>query len=188
MRKPSRIAISKRVRFEVFKRDGFICQYCGAHPPSVVLHVDHINAVARGGKNDPDNLVTACADCNLGKAAVPLSAVPQGLSEKAREVAEREEQLQGYNEILQAKRDRLEKESWEIAECLFPGSKKDGINRDYFASIKRFTDRLGYHRVLDAAEAALARTWQGRQAFLYFCGICWGEIREQTGEVKRVAK
>ncbi len=30
--------ISKRLRFEVFKRDGFVCQYCGNHPPAVVLH------------------------------------------------------------------------------------------------------------------------------------------------------
>jgi len=28
-----RTPISKRVRFEVFKRDGFQCQYCGASPP-----------------------------------------------------------------------------------------------------------------------------------------------------------
>lgn len=176
-----RAAISTRTRFEVFKRDLFTCQYCGAHPPSSILHVDHINAVARGGKNDPDNLVTACADCNLGKAAVPLSAIPQSLSEKSREVAEREAQLRGYNEILQAKRDRLEGECWEVAEYLFPGSKKAGVRRDHFASIKRFVDRLGYHEVLNAAEVAIERKrYPGKWAFLYFCGICWNGIREQT--------
>lgn len=44
-----RKAISKKTRFDVFKRDGFTCQYCGAHPPEVVLHIDHIIAVAEGG-------------------------------------------------------------------------------------------------------------------------------------------
>lgn len=34
-----RKSISKKVRFEVFKRDGFSCQYCGATPPGALLHV-----------------------------------------------------------------------------------------------------------------------------------------------------
>lgn len=37
-----RIAISKRVRFDVFKRDSFKCQYCGKSAPDVILEVDHI--------------------------------------------------------------------------------------------------------------------------------------------------
>ena len=28
--------ISKKTRFEIFKRDGFSCRYCGAHPPEAV--------------------------------------------------------------------------------------------------------------------------------------------------------
>ena len=31
--------ISARIRFEIFKRDQFTCQYCGAHPPAVILQV-----------------------------------------------------------------------------------------------------------------------------------------------------
>jgi len=37
------MAISKRDRFEVFKRDKFTCQYCGKAAPDVVLHIDHIH-------------------------------------------------------------------------------------------------------------------------------------------------
>jgi HNH endonuclease len=44
-----RIALSKRVRFEVFKRDRFCCQYCGRHPPDIVLEIDHIIPVCDGG-------------------------------------------------------------------------------------------------------------------------------------------
>lgn len=46
-----RKAISTRTRFEVFKRDGFRCMYCGRTPPTVLLHVDHIIAVSNGGSN-----------------------------------------------------------------------------------------------------------------------------------------
>ena len=55
----SRKALSKRVRFEVLKRDGFRCRYCGANASSTVLHVDHVIAVADGGTDDPSNLVAA---------------------------------------------------------------------------------------------------------------------------------
>lgn len=68
-----RKAISKRMRFEVLKRDSFTCQYCGKQPPDTVLHLDHIKPVSNGGKNTILNLVTSCVDCNLGKSNVELS-------------------------------------------------------------------------------------------------------------------
>jgi len=70
MRKP----ISKSMRFSVLRRDGFACRYCGATPPDVVLHLDHVLAVANGGENSEDNLVTACLPCNLGKGVGDASA------------------------------------------------------------------------------------------------------------------
>lgn len=60
--------IPKSMRFEIFKRDKFTCQYCGKKSPDVVLHVDHIHPVSKGGTNDLLNLITSCIDCNLGKS------------------------------------------------------------------------------------------------------------------------
>lgn len=68
-----RMPMSKKTRFEVFKRDSFACRYCGARAPSVVLHVDHVIPVAAGGDDRLINLVTACFDCNAGKSDRPLS-------------------------------------------------------------------------------------------------------------------
>ena len=68
-----RKSISPKLRFEVFKRDKFQCQYCGKSAPQVLLHVDHIEPVAEGGTNDITNLITACSECNLGKGARRLS-------------------------------------------------------------------------------------------------------------------
>lgn len=59
-------------RFEVLERDEFTCQYCGAAPrknPEVKLHVDHIHPRKLGGSDKPENLITACQTCNLGKSA-----------------------------------------------------------------------------------------------------------------------
>lgn len=63
----TRVAPSKGTRFDVFHRDGFTCAYCGRQPPDVVLELDHIHPVSKGGGNDALNLITSCEDCNRGK-------------------------------------------------------------------------------------------------------------------------
>ena len=174
-----RVQLSAKTRFDVFKRDGFMCQYCGDHPPNALLHVDHIHPVAEGGDNDPDNLVTSCQRCNLGKGARLLSAVPQSLSDKAAEVAEREAQIAGYSDVMQEARDRLESDVWRVADELEPGASENGYNRRRFQSVKNFVTRLGVHQVLDAADIAVAKNGTGSaRCFKYFCGICWNKIRE----------
>lgn len=174
--KNERKPISKRVRFEVFKRDLFACQYCGAHPPGVLLHVDHIDPVANGGENDFDNLITACEPCNLGKGARLLSVAPESLADKAIRVAEAEEQLAGYSAVLEAKKARIEADVWRVVEAL-TGERE--IERDRFQSIKMFVEKLGVHEVEEAAEIARAqRIYSSLRQFKYFCGTCWAKIRE----------
>lgn len=91
-----RVGISDKIRFEVFKRDKFTCQYCGRSAPDVVLHVDHIHPVSKGGTNDIVNLITSCRDCNLGK--------------KDRLLTESDEVKKSMNELkdLQEKREQLD--------------------------------------------------------------------------------
>lgn len=68
------VNVGLRLRFVILQRDSFTCQYCGAKAPDVVLNVDHIHPVSKGGDRNPLNLVTACYDCNQGKKANLLSA------------------------------------------------------------------------------------------------------------------
>lgn len=63
------MAVSKRTRFEVLRRDNHACRYCGATAPDVKLTVDHVLPTALGGSDDPSNLVACCAPCNSGKAS-----------------------------------------------------------------------------------------------------------------------
>ena len=51
-------------RFNVFLRDRFTCQYCGAHDD---LTFDHVIPRSKGGRTTWSNVVTACAPCNLRK-------------------------------------------------------------------------------------------------------------------------
>lgn len=174
----ARKAISKKLRFDVFKRDGFVCQYCGSHPPSVILHVDHIDPVANGGKNNIDNLITSCEPCNLGKGAALLSSAPKSLKEKSEEVAEREAQLKEYNAILQAKENRLSNETWDVAAILDGKEWIESYNRADLISIKRFLEKLPFVVVKEAAEIAFAHGPHSEaRRFKYFCAICWNQIR-----------
>lgn len=93
-----REAIKKSVRFEVFKRDSFTCQYCGQKAPDVILEIDHITPVAGGGTNDILNLVTACRACNAGKRDRHLSDT--AAVQKARAQADELEERRGQMEMI----------------------------------------------------------------------------------------
>lgn len=94
--KPKRRAVSQKVRFEVFKRDSFCCQYCGQSAPDVILEVDHIKPIAGGGDNEITNLITSCRDCNSGKGARPLDdkSVLEKQRKQLEELNERRNQLE----------------------------------------------------------------------------------------------
>ena len=91
-----RKSISKKTRFEIFKRDSFTCQYCGKKSPDTILNVDHIKPVAEGGTNATTNLITSCFECNSGKWKVQIG--DHSVIEKQR--AQLEE--------LQARREQIE--------------------------------------------------------------------------------
>ncbi len=55
-------------RFNVFLRDRFSCQYCGDGFPASSLTFDHVIPRSRGGRTTWENVVTACADCNMSKS------------------------------------------------------------------------------------------------------------------------
>ena len=83
--------IPRAVRQAIYRRDGFACRYCGrGRSQTIRLELDHFVPVARGGTDDPANLVTACFDCNRAKGArvlVEESALRRFLAERERAVA-----------------------------------------------------------------------------------------------------
>jgi 5-methylcytosine-specific restriction endonuclease McrA len=73
MRLPSVVSLKSYVkptrtpaftRFNVFLRDRFTCQYCGAKED---LTFDHVIPRSKGGLTTWQNVVTACSPCNLRK-------------------------------------------------------------------------------------------------------------------------
>jgi len=51
-------------RANVFTRDGFCCQYCGAKKGPRELNYDHVVPRVQGGKTVWENIVASCYDCN----------------------------------------------------------------------------------------------------------------------------
>lgn len=68
-------------RFNLFLRDGFRCQYCGARGD---LTFDHIVPRARGGRTNWENVVAACSKCNLKKGSRSLRQAGMSLRRPAR--------------------------------------------------------------------------------------------------------
>ena len=53
--------ISKEMRREVYRRDGFRCALCDS---TDVLQIHHIKPRGRGGADHPHNLITLCWRCH----------------------------------------------------------------------------------------------------------------------------
>lgn len=64
-RKVERGLMSYKLRWEILKRDNFLCGLCGGKDR---LEVDHIIPVSKGGKTEKSNLRTLCYPCNHGKS------------------------------------------------------------------------------------------------------------------------
>jgi hypothetical protein len=66
-------SIPQKQRLYILERDNYICQYCGANlrkseKKGFPAQVDHIKSKRSGGKDNPENLLSCCWECNMGKS------------------------------------------------------------------------------------------------------------------------
>lgn len=173
-------SLSKKIRFEVFKRDEFTCRYCGKGTTAgAVLEVDHVIPVVEGGPNITENLVTACFDCNRGKGKTILSEKnPALLSRK------------DLKKMIQIQREQvdlfLEYQTSKVlnVEIITENAVRPLLNvyhrryypmpKAYQSSVKDYISKIGYDQVHDAASLAADFFEQRRidEPFKYFYGIC----------------
>ncbi|MFC1900890.1 HNH endonuclease [Chloroflexota bacterium] len=82
VRRPHRVD-RKLTRLEIFKRDKYICQYCGKEVKQLTL--DHVIPRFRSGQHTWENVVSACVSCNRRKAGrTPKEAGMKLINEPAR--------------------------------------------------------------------------------------------------------
>lgn len=178
-----RKSLSKKLRFEVFKRDGFTCQYCGQMSPDVVLEVDHIVPVAEGGKNDLLNLIAACVDCNRGKGAREISdnSIVKMQQKQLAELNERKEQMKmmlAWKEelalLLEGQTDALDAmfvDRYGYPFKTFDRQKVKGVIR-----------RFGFNEAYDAVEIALQQYDRLWEAVDKLGGICYNRKHGKAGK------
>lgn len=175
----SLMAVSRRLRFEVLKRDNYTCRYCGAKAPDVTLTVDHVIPTTLGGGDDPTNLVTACEPCNSGKASVaPESDLVAEVDAAAllwakaieRANAIRSTELQEADAVLGAFDAYWKGCLWSDNDCGRPWPGWD-------ATVITFLHHgLTLEELMRYVDAAFMSRASSRNTWRYFCGCCWREI------------
>lgn len=185
------MAISKRLRFEILRRDGFKCRYCGATAQESELTVDHVYPVALGGEDKPGNLACACIPCNSGKAStrpdeVSVSdveedafrwacAVELAASQRRSGRAERDCYLDDFKEAW---------DKWTYGDEGLPVP----IEEDWTQSIGEFLEQgLDVRDLLEFLNASMGRAYvEPADTWKYFCGMCWRTIESQNEEARRL--
>jgi len=171
---------SKKLRFDVFKRDSFTCQYCGRTPPAVVLEVDHVIPKSKGGPNRIENYITACFECNRGKGKHSLETAPTAVADNLVLLKEKRLQLKEYNRLIEKQEAEENAAIMAVNEVFsdnFPGlSPTDGFSQ---VTMRRFLSQLPLVRVKQAMSLACStRDDDAEAALRYFCGICWNWIKQ----------
>ena len=162
----ARNGLSKRKRFEVLKRDGFCCRYCGRSSPDVVMHVDHVIPLSAGGTHDIDNLIAACESCNLGKGPIMLTETID------------------WKTVVERRVQQTESDAWDVIDVLNLDRvvKGKAIPKDWLTGTQSLLRRISKDELLQvAAESALRYLGNERDRvlFLMFCKDAWALIRSK---------
>lgn len=187
------MAVSKRLRFEVLRRDNHTCRYCGATAPNVKLTVDHVTPTALGGSDSPGNLITACEPCNSGKSSVPADAAivaevtqdalrwAAALKQAAVELEAQEAPKLAYRQAFQ--------QAWNTWTYESGGQRSPApLDENWRTSIERFrVTGLPVSVWPDVIETAMTNpTVKLPNVFKYVCGIAWRMIDRLQERAKTI--
>ncbi|SLC65388.1 HNH endonuclease, putative [Mycobacteroides abscessus subsp. massiliense] len=165
------MAVTKRLRYEVLRRDNYSCRYCGRSAPEVKLTVDHVVPVALGGSDEPSNLVAACADAPLvddvASDALRWSRAIALAAEHAAEQRKESEELYA----------RFEKH-WNNWTYQYKGERCT-IDKpaSWRQTVAQFLDAgLDITQLCELIDVAMESN--AKDDWRYFCGCCWSRVRE----------
>lgn len=168
--------VSKSLRFEILRRDQFTCRYCGSKAPDVQLHVDHVVPTSLGGTDQPENLVTACADCNSGKANRSLD------DDTVTEIVEDAEQWRNNIERAAQKRYNTIKNIEAVGDfflSVWPQHLDYSLPFNYAKIVYNYIAKgISQDEIEHLVQVALNSPATAGRKFQYFCGCCRNVIRE----------
>jgi hypothetical protein len=172
---------SKRLRYEVLRRDGFRCRYCGATPAEAELHIDHVVPEALGGATEAANLATACEPCNSGKSSMPPDAPI--VDEVARDALRWARAMQVAAAGQRADREirDLHRAGFLEEWSLYSTAAASWLPAEWPTSIDAFV-RAGLDEgdMAEAIGVAMSKKHiRPTGLFKYFCGVCWTMIKKR---------
>lgn len=191
------MAVSKRLRFEILRRDNHACRYCGRSAPEVKLTIDHVVPETLGGSDDPSNLVAACADCNAGKSSVPADAPL--VADIQADAVRWSRAMQMASDVIQRDRDQRAvwhewfEDLWAEWRCGIDGAFEDRPllprPNDWKRTIDQFVAAgLTARDIREAVESAMRKPRVDYdQRFRYFCGCAWSMLREKQAIAQDIA-
>lgn len=177
------MSVSKRLRFEILRRDNHQCQYCGEAAPKVKLTVDHVLAVALGGTDDASNLITACAECNAGKSSATVdssfveqvardSAAWDQAKEAVKEGRAAATMFRGFDDELRVFRNHWQ--NYCEARCVqYP------LPDDWRRSVRVWLLRdLSIDVITECMHVAMNANIEDADTWRYLCGCAWRSITD----------
>lgn len=180
------MAVSKRLRYEVLKRDGYRCYYCGTTAGEAKLVVDAVVPEALGGSHkDPANLRAACDPCNNGKSSSsPDAPLVAAVAEDAARWAQAMNVAQGHMlaDLDARERDREQFTEWWDAWTYGSGDQRSVIPRDpgWEHTVDRLLSAGLPLRILKGCiDLAMShRKVKPENTFRYMCDIAWNKVSE----------
>ncbi|MBE7320297.1 HNH endonuclease [Staphylococcus epidermidis] len=148
--------LSNKIRFEVFKRDNFTCQYCGKSAPEVVLNVDHIEPISEGGTNDLFNLITSCFECNNGKRDKKLDDKSE-LEKQHNELVILNERKKQIEQMMEWKKElkSFEKTQAEILKEYIENALVTQITNEGLKNINSWFKKYSFEELINATDIAI---------------------------------
>lgn len=175
------MAISKRLRYEVLRRDNHTCRYCGATAPDAKLTVDHVLPTALGGTDLAGNLVAACSDCNSGKSsATPDQSMVDQVSEDAMIWAQAQRDAAAIREA-----EREARQAYVDAAIVHAGGcfyRLPANAESTFANL--YNAGLSIKELKEAMDIAAGAFGIHTSRFGYFCGVAWKRVQAQQDIAK----
>lgn len=179
------MAVSKRLRYEILRRDSHTCRYCGASAPDVPLRVDHVTPVALGGSDKPENLATSCEPCNSGKSSATVDAATvadvssdalrwaAAMKQAADELREQQAPKVAYRTSFEKTWSGWTREvGWKTEKVELPDGWKGSLDTFHEAGLPQEVWP-------DIIEKAMTNpTVRVDNTFRYACGIAWRMVKE----------
>ena len=187
------MAVSKRLRYEILRRDSHTCRYCGRSAPEVPLRVDHVTPVALGGGDEPTNLATSCEPCNSGKSSASPDATlvadvsddalrwAAAMQQAADDMREQQAPKLAYRKTFQKAWSGWTREvGWKTEKVELPDGWKGSLDAFYEAGLPQEV----WHDIVE--KAMTNPTVRVDNTFRYACGIAWRMVKELQERAREI--